>query len=103
MLFVSPCNYLIFFKNKQICKSIKKYFARWLISGFKTKKNEDTLSTFILSLLCFILVREEMPNDDAKNDKDAISVINDSQEIPFNDQEDIPENEEAYDELKTPK
>ena len=75
MSFVSPCNYLIFLKKKQICKSIKKYFARWLISGFKTKKNEDTLSTFILSLLCFILVREEMPNDDAKNDKDAISVM----------------------------
>ena len=75
MSFVSPCNYLIFLKKKQICKSIKKYFARWLISGFKTKKNEDTLSTFILSLLYFILVREEMPNDDAKNDKDAISVM----------------------------
>lgn len=44
-----------------------------------------------------------MPNDDAKNGKDAVSVINDSKEIPFNDQEDIPENEEAYDELKTPK
>lgn len=75
MSFVSPCNYLIFLKKKQIYKSYKKYFARWLISGFKTKKNEDTLSTFILFLLYFILVREEMPNDDAKNDKDAISVM----------------------------
>ena len=40
-----------------------------------------------------------------KKNKDpfSISVINDSQEIPFNDQEVIPENEEAPDELKTPK
>ena len=43
-----------------------------------------------------------MPVGDAKNDKDALSVINDSQGIPFNNQEDIPGKEEA-DELKTPK
>ena len=43
-----------------------------------------------------------MPVGDAKNDKDALSVINDSQGIPFNNQEDIPGKEEAG-ELKTPK
>ena len=48
-----------------------------------------------------------MPEEHAKNDKDAISVIKDSQKIPFNGQETrsskkIPRNKEAPDELKTP-
>lgn len=49
-----------------------------------------------------------MPDEHVKNDKDAISVIKDSQRIPFNGQETryskkIPRNEEVPDELKTPK
>ena len=40
-----------------------------------------------------------------KKNKDpfSISVINDSQEIPFNDQEVIPENEEAPEQVSTKK
>ena len=44
-----------------------------------------------------------MPDEDAKNDKDAISVMKDLKEILFNSQEDISRNGEAPDELKTPK